>query len=213
MSGSDDDDVPTGVNFHDPEHAARWTDETPRKRPHRVRFFAAFVRELEQVAATCGRPVDVLELGSGPGHLAREIIRRVAIRSYTALDFSEPMHALARAQLGDLALRVTFVTRDFRAATWPDGLGSFDAVVTLQAAHETRHVRHLVPLLERARTTLRSGGLMLYCDHYCVPGDGRNPRLLPARAEQARALEAAGFHEVRVVHEGESMALYAARSS
>jgi hypothetical protein len=40
------------------------------------------------------------------------------------------MHEIARD-------RVTFVTRDFREPIWPGGLGTFDALVTLQAAHET----------------------------------------------------------------------------
>ncbi len=61
------------------------------------------------------------------------------------------MHELAADHLGDLVRRVTFVTRDFQEPAWPSDLGAFDAVVTLQAAHETSHKRHLV---ERARTLI-----------------------------------------------------------
>ena len=60
----------------------------------------------------------MLELGSGPGHLAREILTRCAITDYVALDFSPVMHGLARDHLGALAARVTFTTRDFRHPTW-----------------------------------------------------------------------------------------------
>jgi hypothetical protein len=53
------------------------------------------------------------------------------------------MHDLARERLGALAKKVEFVELDFRAADWPKGLGLFDCVITMQAAHETRHKRHL----------------------------------------------------------------------
>lgn len=51
------EDVPTGVDVLDPR---RWTDETPRKRPWRPRFFEAFC------AALSGSQLRMLELGSGP---------------------------------------------------------------------------------------------------------------------------------------------------
>ena len=84
----------------------------------------------------------ILELGSGPCQLAREILTHCDVETYVALDFSPAMHEIAAEYLGELASRVTFVTRDFREPTWPDSLGTFDAVVTLQAAHETRHKRN-----------------------------------------------------------------------
>jgi cyclopropane fatty-acyl-phospholipid synthase-like methyltransferase len=125
------------------------------------------------------------------------------------LDFSLAMHELAREHLGALADRVTFVQRDFRDPTWPDGLGTFDAVVTMQAAHETRHKRHLVPFLERARSVLEPGGLMLYCDSYLSPL-ATKPQLLVERDEQPRALERAGFTHVERLLEIEVLALYRA---
>src|SRR5262249_62221889 len=116
----DPEDVPTRVDFHDPAHARTWTDETPRKRPWRPRFFAAFC------AALAGPRLRILELGSGPGHLAREILTRCDVADYVALDFSTPMHELAREHLGtDLAARVTFVTRDFRTPEWTHELAQF----------------------------------------------------------------------------------------
>jgi hypothetical protein len=118
------------------------------------------------------------------------------------------MHELAAEHLGELASRVTFVIRDFREPTWPDGLGAFDAIVTLQAAHETRHKRHLVPLLERARSLVAPGGMLLYADHYLTPGS-KLPALAPERADQPRALERAGFVDVQLVYEEGNMALWA----
>jgi SAM-dependent methyltransferase len=199
---SDDDDVPIRVDFRDAATARQWVEDTRVKRPYRPRFFAAFC------AALAGRPaLRVLELGSGPGQLARELLLHGDVDTYVALDFSPAMHALAAAHLGELAGRVTFVTRDFREPAWPDALGTFDAIVTLQAAHETRHKRHLVPLLQRARTVLAPGGLMLYADHYLTP-ESRLPALAPARDDQPLALERAGFVDVQLRHEEGNMALW-----
>ena len=199
---TDDDDVPIGVDFRDPAAVRAWLEDTRIRRPYRPRFFAAFC------AALAARPkLRILELGSGPGHLARELLGHCDVQTYVALDFSPAMHAIAVEHLGELAHQVTFLTRDFREPAWPRELGTFDAVITLQAAHETRHKRHLVPLLERARTTVAPGGVVLYADHYLTP-ETKLPALLPPRDEQPRALERAGFVDVQLCYEEGSMALW-----
>lgn len=202
MTDDDEEDVPIRVDFRDAATARTWIEETRVKRPYRPRFFAAFG------AALAGRrALRVLELGSGPGQLAREILERCDVDSYVALDFSAAMHELAAEHLGELAHRVRFVMRDFREPAWPDELGPFDAVVTLQAAHETRHKRHLVPLLERARTVIVPGGVMLYADHY-LTAESKLPALAPARADQPLALARAGFVDVELRYEEGNMALW-----
>lgn len=198
----DEEDVPIRVDFRDATTARTWIDETRIKRPCRPRFFAAFCDALSG-----RRDRRVLELGSGPGQLAREILMHCDVQRYVALDFSPAMHELAAEHLGELAERVTFVTRDFRESSWPDELGTFDAVVTMQAAHETRHKRHLVPLLERARAVLDPGGILLYADHYLTP-DTKLRALNPAREDQPRALEQAGLVDVHLRHDEGGMALW-----
>ena len=131
------------------------------------------------------------------------------MRSYVALDWSQAMHDIAAEHLGELARRVTFVLRDFREPTWPADLGVFDAIVTMQAAHETRHKRHVVPLFERARTLLVPGGLLLYCDGYLVP-ETKLRALVFERAEQPLALARAGFVDVELLHDEGNQALYRA---
>jgi SAM-dependent methyltransferase len=103
--------------------------------------------------------------------LADRLLRNRAISEYVLLDFSEAMHDLARDRLGDEP-RARYVTRDFRQPDWADGLGLFDAVVTLQAAHEARHRRRLPDILAATRTLLRPGGAFLYCDHYAEAMNG-----------------------------------------
>lgn len=200
----DEDDVPIRVDFRDPATARTWIEETRIKKPFRPSFFAAFCAALSS-----RHQIRILELGSGPGQLAREILLHCDVGAYVALDWSQAMHDIATEHLGDLARRVTFVVRDFREPTWPANLGVFDAIVTMQAAHETRHKRHVVPLFERARTLLAPGGAMLYCDGYLHP-EAKLPALVFDRADQPRALERAGFVDVRLLHDEGNQALYCA---
>jgi SAM-dependent methyltransferase len=198
----DDDDVPIRVDFRDPATARAWIEDTRIRRPYRPRFFEAFC-----VALTARSRLHVLELGSGPGQLAREILGRCDVERYVALDFSPAMHEIAAEHLGELARRVTFVIRDFREPAWAEGLGTFDAIVTMQAAHETRHKRHLVPLLDRARTVVAPGGVLLYADHYLTP-ETKLPALAPEREAQPAALASAGFVDVQLRYEEANMALW-----
>ena len=198
-------DVPSPIDFHDLAQARTWMEDTVRIRPWRPRFFAAFAGALNRYGHGNAR---VLELGSGPGHLAAAILDACPISEYVALDFSDAMHELAREHLGPLADRVRFDRRDFREADWLSGFSPFDAVLTLQAVHETRHRDRSPALFRQIHSSLKPGGLFLYCDHY-LP-QVTNPDLYLERDEQPLALAAAGFTDIeRVLDEG-GMALYGA---
>lgn len=180
-------------------------ERTAVSRPWRPEFFRAF---SAAVNARSSHPLSILELGSGPGQLASAVLKSCSVSQYVALDFSAAMHALARGQLGPLAARVKFIQRDFRKPDWNAALGRFDAVLTLQAAHETRHQDRLADLLAGARASLKAGGILLYCDHY--RGRLKNPLLYLERQQQPRALRAASFvHVERLLDKG-GMALYRA---
>jgi SAM-dependent methyltransferase len=201
------DDVPSPIDFRDPAQARRWELETIRTKPWRPRFFAAFVASLH---AHFHAPFSVLELGSGPGHLAEQILRGCSVSRYVALDFSPAMHALAQLRLADFPGRVEFMEMDFRDAHWTAHIGPFQAVVTMQAAHELRHVRYLPAFLDQVRACLVDGGMLLYCDHHSDGARPKQPALYLPREGQAAALRAAGFAGVREVLDIDGMALYAA---
>jgi SAM-dependent methyltransferase len=207
MSG---DDVPSTIDFRDPAQAKAWTATTMARRPYRTQFFAGFVAAIRD---RFSQSISLLELGSGPGHLAEQILRHCQVSRYVALDFSAAMHDLAHENLGALASKMEFVERDFRAADWPKGLGLFDGVVTMQAAHETRHKRHLPDFLSRARQCLAPEGMLLYCDHYWEAGTAKNPELDASAEEQLLALRSAGFTHVERLLDIGGMALIAAVNS
>jgi len=204
---ADTDDIPSPIDWNDRVQVHEWFWNTVHNRPYRINFFVAFAAALN---ARFSDPFKVLELGSGPGQLAAYIIGRCPVSRYTALDVSPVMHDYAREATAYVMNRMRFVTRDFRDPDWTKGLGPFDAIVTMQAAHETRHKKHLVPLLSEARTLLSDNGLLLYCDHYNEAGTGKNPAMYYDRDDQPNALREAGFKNVRLAHEEHGMALYAA---
>jgi SAM-dependent methyltransferase len=207
-SADDGADVPSPIDFLRPADAKEWAATALLKGPWREEFFRAFAAELESLRDVAGAAV--LELGSGPGFLARRILASLPHVAYTALDFSPAMHALARQHLGALAARVHFLVRDFRPPGWAADLPPCHAVVTLQAVHELRHKRHAVGFYTAARTRLFPGGVLLTCDHFRGPGGKSDLALFMTLPEHEQALRAAGFSTVREIRRQGSLVLYRA---
>jgi SAM-dependent methyltransferase len=201
-------DVPSPIDFRNPADAEEWAATAMAKRPWREGFFSTFVAELDRPCSVGGR---VLELGSGPGFLARRVLQSLPLVDYTALDFSPAMHSLAARRLGAVAERVRFVERDFREPGWTTGLAQYDAVVTLQAVHELRHKRHAVALYRSVLPLLARGGLFLMCDH--IYGEGRmtDASLYMSLLEHENALQQAGFGRVQQARREGGLVLYRAQ--
>ncbi len=183
-------DVPSPIDLRDPVDAHTWAREADIKRPWRAQLRAAFADILNAVNPPVRR---VLELGSGPGLLAEQILRSCAIESYTLLDFSQPMLDLSRERLGDHAA-ASFVLGDFKQPDWiRTVVAPVDAVVAMQAVHEIRHKRHVPGLYRQVLDVLRPGGLLLVCDHAPPDNGARTTALHATEAEQHAALSEAGF--------------------
>lgn len=193
MSSSEQDheqDVPSPIDLRDPRDATAWAETAEAKRPWR--------RELRQSIAVLLHdqlppPLRVLELGPGPGLLAEEILARCVVVRLTLLDFSPTFLEMCRTRLGENPA-VRYVLGDFTQPDWPTQLEQpFDAVVSMQAAHEVRHKRHSAALHGRALSLLRPGGLCVVCDHAPREDNSRSVALMSTQAEQHGALELAGF--------------------
>lgn len=193
MPDASERDVPSPIDFHRREEARAWAEAAMEKRPGRGKLFALFAAELGSAQPEVRR---VLELGSGPGFLAAHLLGALPELSLTLLDFSAAMHELAAERLGPAARRARFVERDLREPGWAEGLGPFDAVVTLQAVHELRHKRRAPGLHRAVAGLLAPGGLYLVGDHFCGPGGMEDARLYMSLPEQREALEGAGFEGV-----------------
>ena len=114
------------------EGAAHWADTADARFPAREAFWDLFTDTL---ADRFDQPVRIVELGSGPGFLAERILNGVAVSAYTLVDISPAMHALARVLLAGASDKLSFVTANYGLPGWTEGLGQFDAVVSLQAIH------------------------------------------------------------------------------
>ena len=202
-------DVPSPIDFRKTEDARDWAKSATEKRPWRTEFFRSVVQELLQLNA---EGLSVLELGSGPGFLARHLLESSPSLKYVAIDFSPAMHTLAKEHLGALADRVQFLEADFKASDWSAGLATFDAVVSVQAVHELRHKRHAPSLYRAVRLLLRSGGIFLMCDHFVGQGGMSDAALCMTPEEHERALRAGGFGQVDMLLRKGGLVLFRAAS-
>jgi SAM-dependent methyltransferase len=191
-----DEDVPISVDYRISEHAQKWSASALGGRPWRAEMFTVFADVLGRECA--GRKCRVLELGSGPGFLAKQLLSTIDL-DYVALDFSAPMHDLARLHLGELSNRVQFVERSLRESAWPEGLGKYDYIITNQAVHELRHKRHAPVLHAQARELLLPGGGYLVSDHWLGEGGMKNAKMYMTAEEQREMLLLAGFAVVEQV--------------
>jgi SAM-dependent methyltransferase len=205
-----DSEIPSAVDFNDASQVNEWITRTVQKRVWRPRFFATFANALND---RFERPFDVIELGSGPGHLAGAVLESCNVASYTAIDLSAVMHGYARQHLGDRAGRVRFLLRDFRRDDWAEGLARVDTVLTMQSAHEVRHRSRQPALLRKIRELLKPAGLLLFCDHYFEDGTERASELFLPRDEQPDMIRAAGFEQVTQLLDLGGMSLYRAQKA
>ena len=118
-------------DFRDPKLAAAWETQIKSESAWRHGFFDAIVESLN---ARFEAPFSLLELGSGPGHLARAICADTTVSDYVSIDYSPAMHDLARQHLGTLAEGVRFEVRDFRRPDWTLGLGPLDVPIRREMA-------------------------------------------------------------------------------
>jgi cyclopropane fatty-acyl-phospholipid synthase-like methyltransferase len=196
-------DVPSPIDFDNVEEVLAWIKETEFKRPWRADFFAAFAKQIAEYLPSAAT---ILELGAGPGMLAEQILSTCSVRRYVLLDFSLPMHRLAQQRLKAFDGITEYCKKDFRVDNWERGLGTFDACVTMQAAHEVRHKEHAPQLLRRIMATIRPEGYLWYADHYLTTQN--NPDLFFTVSEQPDVLRAAGYSDVTLILDKGNMALY-----
>jgi SAM-dependent methyltransferase len=209
------EDIPSPIDLREAEDARAWAEAAMRKRPSREEFFRAIVRELHSLDANRNNSSElaVLELGSGPGFLARHILEAFPAIKYCALDFSPAMHELAREDLGELPERAEFVEKDFKSSNWMNGLPQFDAVVSMQVVHELRHKRHAPELYRAVRQLLRENGIFLVCDHFVGDGGMTDTALYMTRQEHVAALRIGGFTDVRLILQKGGLVLFRAAAS
>ena len=110
-------EVPSPIDLKNPQEALTWAQEANKKRPWRYEFFDYYVNIIQQLKLSQSETEQphVLELGSGPGFLAKHILNLNSEMLYTAIDFSEAMHELSKSKLLSSELeRTTYLIADFK---------------------------------------------------------------------------------------------------
>ena len=123
----------------------------------------------------------VLDLGCGPGSLARELTRRGHTGRYLGVDASEPL--LAEARRKSLPPNFAFSQADITRPLWEESLGQpFDAVFAFAVLHHIPGLELRARLARAVRRTLAPGGEVTLSTWSFLGSDRLRSRIQPWEA-------------------------------
>ncbi|WP_284086008.1 class I SAM-dependent methyltransferase [Acinetobacter pittii] len=185
-------------NFND---ASEWAAEVNVKRPWRYEFFAIYVSEINTLKI---KNPKILEIGSGPGYLAKILLENLSNISYTAIDFSEAMHQLSKEHLGELSTKVKYLVTNFKDLDWFQIVEreKYDVVIIHQALHELRHKSYARNFhIQVKNNLLNKGSIYIITDHIVADNGMKNDELYMTIEEHLKELSLAGFAEINILKE------------
>ena len=154
--------------FHDAAFVQGWADRFVPTPPR----IALFDLILERVSAPDLPNAHVLELGLGPGYMARHILERNPGLSYEGLDFSEVFFDVARKTIGRHMPRVQLTKANLIDQAWPHSLSRQPgAIVSTWALHDLGGQQAVADVYARCHEVLPEGGVLLNGDF--IKPDGR----------------------------------------
>jgi SAM-dependent methyltransferase len=181
--------------FHDADFVRGWAN---RFVPTRERL-ALFDMILDQINRLAVPDTHVVELGIGPGYMARHILERNPAISYEGLDFSEVFFEIAKESIGNFMDRVTLTKADLMQQDWPWKLSRTPgAIISTWALHDLGSQQAVAEVYARCYETLPKGGVLVNGDF--VKPAGTTWEYEPGRFEIERHLELlreAGFSDPR----------------
>jgi SAM-dependent methyltransferase len=169
----------------------RWEAQQGGYMPDREERFTVIIDAL---VALCGTAPHVVDLGSGPGSLARRILDRLPEARVTAIDMDPVLLAIGRHALGEVDGRLAWVDADLRSRWTAPGERPVDAAVSTTALHWLQP-EPLAALYRHLGTVLRPGGVFMNGDSMAFPQ--AEPRLAAATraARDAREVPAGASAE------------------
>jgi ubiquinone/menaquinone biosynthesis C-methylase UbiE len=174
------------VNLRNPRMMGPFTD--PARYDRHTRPFRKLHERVVADAAAAGLPEDarVLDVGTGPGRIARALADQHPQWTVCGLDLDPQM--IAYAEKRDVLQRVSFTVGDVADLPYPDG--SFDLIVSSMSQH---HWTDVEGALRGLRRVLRPGGrLWIYDVRFVLRRAVRAARVSfgAARVEPVRAVYA-----------------------
>ncbi|USP39358.1 class I SAM-dependent methyltransferase [Acinetobacter sp. XS-4] len=195
-------EVVSPIDLRKAADALEWAEEVNVKRPWRYEFFSMYVAEIKLLNIKTPK---ILEIGAGPGYLAKTLLENIESLEYTALDFSEAMHELSRKNLGLLSSKANYLTANFKDSGWYDVCQqeTFDVVIIHQALHELRHKNFAKEFHIQVRNhLLNTNSLYIVTDHIVKDEEGmKNKDLFMAIDEHINTFSLAGFKNVQLLKE------------
>jgi SAM-dependent methyltransferase len=177
--------------FHDPAYVQGWGERFVPS-PPRLALFDMILAQIRRLPVNAP---NVLELGLGPGYMARHLLQRHPALRYEGLDFSTAFFEVAKRTLGDLQARVTFTNADLTDPGWPMRLARTPhAIISTWSLHDLGSEQAVENVYARAFATLPAGGILVNGDF--IKPDGTAWEYEAGRFPVARHLEllrAAGF--------------------
>jgi SAM-dependent methyltransferase len=168
--------------FHDAAFVQGWADRFVPT-PPRVALFDLILENIS------GLPnAHVVELGLGPGYMARHILERNATVSYEGIDFSDVFFDVAKKTIGRYMPRVQLTKTDLMDQTWPHSVSRQPgAIISTWALHDLGSQQAVADVYARCYETLPNGGVLLNGDF--IKPDGTSWTYEPGRFEIDRHLE------------------------
>lgn len=166
------------------EYAKQWAAGQDPKETERAEPFRLVTKVIPH---SKDASISFLDLGSGPGALAKCVLEHFPNAKAVCHDGSEEMIKLGQERLSEFRGRVRHVQADFSHSGWSEKIGeSFDAVVSSIAIHNVRAYETIQSIYAEAHSLLKPGGCFLNFD-----------RMRPSLDEQLKWLRAIGFENVQ----------------
>jgi len=170
--------------FHDEDFVRGWANRFIPT-PERLELFNVILSELQTHIPPNGY---VLELGIGPGYLARYLLNSLKSIQYYGIDFSTPMLNIARKCLRSLSTRVTYIKGDLVNDDWAKYISMpIKAIVSTWALHDLGSPKNVEIVYNKCAQILQSGGMLLNGDF--IKPDNTIFEYEPGRFEIAKHIE------------------------
>jgi cyclopropane fatty-acyl-phospholipid synthase-like methyltransferase len=170
--------------FHDAAFVRNWADRFVPTVPR----LQLFDKILDQIGQLNVPNPHILELGIGPGYMARHILERNQEITYEGLDFSDVFFDIAKETVGDMQHRVTLTKADLMNQSWPERLSRQpDAIISTWALHDLGGQEAVAEVYARSYESLPVGGVMVNGDF--IKPDGTTWEYEPGRFEVSQHLD------------------------
>ncbi len=179
--------------FHDADFSKEWAEKFKPTSP-RIKLFETILQQIKNAGLDAGF---VLELGIGPGFLAKYLLDRLPEISYQGLDFSKPMLEIAGKRTDEHKTRIDFVQADLIHEAWDKKIKSRpNVIVSTWALHDLFEKKNILNVYKSSYEILAEGGLLLNGD-FIKPEESKHQyeggRIKPS--EHLELLRKAGFQD------------------